>query len=53
MRLTLWLLGAMFCAATVVAQVNPVPRLPAKPYPPAPRLADGTPNLGPTEPNKG
>lgn len=35
------------------AQVNPVPVLPAKPYPPAPRLADGTPNLGPTEPNKG
>ena len=35
------------------AQVNPNPVLPAKPYPPAPRLPDGTPNLGPTEPNKG
>jgi hypothetical protein len=35
------------------AQVNPPPKLPAKPYPPAPRLPDGTPNLGPTEPNKG
>lgn len=35
------------------AQVNPAPKLPAKPYPPTPRLADGTPNLGPTEPNKG
>ena len=53
MRLTLSLLGAMICAAVLNAQVNPVPRLPAKPYPPAPRLADGTPNLGPTEPNKG
>jgi hypothetical protein len=36
-----------------LAQVNPLPVLPAKPYPPAPRLADGTPNLGPTEPNQG
>jgi hypothetical protein len=35
------------------AQVNPEPILPSKPYPPAPRLADGTPNLGPTEPNRG
>ena len=35
------------------AQVNPPPTLPAKPYPPAPRLPDGTPNLGPTEPNRG
>ena len=35
------------------AQVNPVPKLPGKPYPPTPRLADGTPNLGPIEPNKG
>jgi hypothetical protein len=35
------------------AQVNPVPKLPSKPYPPTPRLADGTPNLGPIEPNKG
>ena len=35
------------------AQVNPRPVLPSKPYPPAPRLADGTPNLGPVEPNKG
>src|SRR5687768_18524006 len=52
-RLTLSLLGAMICAAVLNAQVNPVPRLPAKPYPPAPRLADGTPNLGPTEPTKG
>jgi hypothetical protein len=39
--------------APVEAQVNPVPRLPAKPYPPTPRLPDGTPNLGPTEPNRG
>ena len=38
---------------TAQGQVNPDPRLPPKPYPPAPRLADGTPNLGPTEPNKG
>ena len=35
------------------AQVNPNPKLPAKPYPPTPRLPDGSPNLGPTEPNKG
>ncbi|HEU4687306.1 MAG TPA: hypothetical protein VFS23_03040, partial [Vicinamibacterales bacterium] len=35
------------------AQVNPSPVLPPKPYPPTPRLADGTPNLGPVEPNKG
>jgi hypothetical protein len=35
------------------AQVNPAPILPSKPYPPAPRLADGAPNLGPTEPNRG
>jgi hypothetical protein len=35
------------------AQVNPAPILPSRPYPPAPRLADGTPNLGPTEPNRG
>jgi len=35
------------------AQVNPVPKLPGKPYPPTPRLPDGSPNLGPTEPNKG
>ena len=34
-------------------QANPLPRMPAKPYPAAPRLPDGTPNLGPTEPNKG
>ena len=40
-------------ASTAVAQVNPNPVLPPKPYPPTPRLADGTPNLGPTEPNKG
>ena len=38
---------------TTQGQVNPEPRLPPKPYPPAPRLADGTPNLGPTEPNQG
>jgi hypothetical protein len=38
---------------TVLGQVNPDPRLPPKPHPAAPRLADGTPNLGPTEPNKG
>jgi hypothetical protein len=35
------------------AQVNPPPALPSKPYPPTPRLPDGTPNLGPVEPNKG
>src|SRR5690348_9525832 len=35
----------------VHGQANPDPRLPPKPYPPAPRLADGTPNLGPIEPN--
>jgi hypothetical protein len=35
------------------AQVNPVPILPSKPYPPTPRLGDGTPNLGPTDPNRG
>ena len=40
-------------ASMAAAQVNPLPALPAKPHPPAPRLADGTPNLGPTEPNKG
>src|SRR5688500_20132170 len=34
-------------------QANPLPRMPPKPYPAAPRLPDGTPNLGPTEPNKG
>ena len=34
-------------------QANPDPKMPPKPYPPAPRLADGTPNLGPIEPNKG
>src|SRR5687767_4956053 len=40
-------------APMAAAQVNPVPQLPPKPYPPAPRLADGTPNLGQFEPNKG
>src|SRR5689334_19864031 len=40
-------------ATIALAQVNPNPVLPPKPYPPAPRLADGTPNLGQTEPNKG
>ena len=34
------------------AQVNPRPKVPAQ-RPPAPRLPDGTPNLGPTEPNRG
>src|SRR5207247_6563100 len=38
---------------TAEAQVNPAPKLPAKPYPSTPRLADGTPNLGPIETNKG
>ena len=48
------LVAATLGASAARAQVNPVPRLPAsKPYPPTPRLADGTPNLGPTEPNKG
>src|SRR3970282_34808 len=40
-------------SSSAEAQVNPPPILPAKPYPPTPRLADGTPNLGPTEPNTG
>ena len=40
-------------APAAAPQANPVPRMPQKPYPAAPRLADGTPNLGPTEPNKG
>ena len=40
-------------ASMAAAQVNPLPVLPPKPYPPTPRLADGTPNLGPIEPNKG
>ena len=40
-------------ASIAAAQVNPLPVLPPKPYPPTPRLADGTPNLGPIEPNKG
>src|SRR5215207_7348026 len=35
------------------AQVNPAPALPPKPFPPTPRLPDGSPNLGPVEPNKG
>ena len=34
-------------------QANPDPKMPPKPYPPAPRFADGTQNLGPIEPNKG
>ena len=44
---------APLLTTTAEGQVNPVPRLPGKPYPPTPRLSDGTPNLGPTEPNKG
>ena len=40
-------------AAPTGAQVNPVPDLGPRPYPAPPRLADGTPNLGPVEPNKG
>ena len=54
------LIGAVTVVASLVsfapmaaAQVNPLPVLRPKPYPPAPRLPDGTPNLGPTEPNKG
>jgi hypothetical protein len=35
-------------ASIAWAQVNPLPKLPPKPYPPAPRLASGVPNLGPT-----
>jgi hypothetical protein len=35
------------------AQVNPDPVYPGGEYPPTPRLADGTPNLGQVEPNKG
>lgn len=35
------------------SQVNPVPVYPPGPHPPTPRLADGTPNLGPVEPNRG
>src|SRR5688500_3916423 len=45
------LLLAMVAAAA--PQANPLTRMPPKPYPAAPRLPDGTPNLGPTEPNKG
>jgi hypothetical protein len=40
-------------AAGGTAQVNPLPVYPPGPHPPTPRLADGTPNLGPVEPNKG
>ena len=39
--------------AVATGQVNPLPILPPKPYPPAPRLPDGSPNLGPIEPNIG
>lgn len=39
--------------ATATAQVNPVPELGPRPYPPTPRLADGTVNLGPIKPNLG
>ena len=38
---------------TAEAQVNPDPALGDRPYPPTPRLADGTVNLGPIEPNRG
>ena len=48
MRLVLILL---MLAPSLEAQVR-APRKPANP-PPAPRLKDGTPNLGPIEPNKG
>ena len=40
-------------APAAAAQVNPEPVLGDRPYPPTPRLANGTPNLGPIEPNKG
>src|SRR5262249_15947346 len=45
------LLILIVCASPLAAQVR-APRKPANP-PPAPRLKDGTPNLGPIEPNKG
>jgi hypothetical protein len=52
-RLASLLFMSLLFAPCADAQVNPLPVLPAKPYPPAPRLPDGTPNLGATEPNKG
>lgn len=45
------LLILMVFATPLAAQVR-APRKPANP-PPAPRLKDGSPNLGPIEPNKG
>ena len=52
-QLVAGLLFVLPLASIAVAQVNPLPKLPPKPHPPAPRLAGGVPNLGPTEPNKG
>ena len=43
----------MCSASWPAAQVNPLPALPPKPYPPTPRLADGTPNLGPGRTEQG
>jgi hypothetical protein len=45
------LLILILLAPSFGAQVR-APKKPANP-PPAPRLKDGTPNLGPIEPNKG
>src|SRR5437868_15030663 len=45
------LLVLVLLASPLLAQVR-APRKPANP-PAAPRLNDGTPNLGPIEPNKG
>jgi hypothetical protein len=46
-----WILVLLLLAPSLEAQVR-APRKPAN-APPAPRLKDGTPNLGPIEPNKG
>jgi len=46
-----WILVLLLLAPSLEAQVR-APRKPAN-APPAPRLKDGTPNLGPVEPNSG
>jgi hypothetical protein len=46
-------LGLLMSPLRAQAQVNPPPQLPPKPWPAAPKMPDGTPNLGATEPNKG
>jgi hypothetical protein len=47
-----WLLLFLIIFTTPLAAQVRAPKKPANP-PPAPRLNDGTPNLGPIEPNKG